>query len=118
MAGRRRARAHSKRRFRRKGQGTQAAETTYVSVKWNIAMPEENRIDDVEKVLAEQHAVDERKTKLIADLLKQREAAIKDFDDKLAKLGYQASDDKPKRSHHSKAGTRAAGQAAKEKTKT
>ena len=30
----------------------------------------------------------------------QREAAIKDFDERLAKLGYQAQDAKAKRSHH------------------
>ena len=38
---------------------------------------------------------------LVADRLKQREAAIKDFDEKLAKLGYHR-DGKSKRSHHRK----------------
>src|ERR1051325_5619241 len=40
---------------------------------------------------------------LIADLLKQKEAAIKSFDEKLAKLGYHGnSSGKSKRSHHKK----------------
>lgn len=66
------------------------------------SMPDETRTDDVEKVLAEEKAVEDRKKTLIATLLKQREAAIKDFDAKLAKLGYESSDGKPKRSHHKK----------------
>jgi hypothetical protein len=65
-------------------------------------MPEESRTDDVEKLLAEEQAVGERKKALIAALLKQREAALKDFDDRLAKLGYQ-QDGKQRRSHHKKA---------------
>jgi len=65
------------------------------------AMPEENRAEDVEKVLAEEKAVEDRKKRLVADLLKQREAAIKEFDEKLAKLGYH-SDGKSKRNHHKK----------------
>jgi hypothetical protein len=64
-------------------------------------MPEESRTDDVEKLLADEQAVGSRKKALIAALLKQRDAAIKDFDEKLAKLGYQP--DRPKRSHHRKA---------------
>jgi hypothetical protein len=43
------------------------------------------------------------KEALIADLLKQREAALKDFDEKLAKLGYHANSGKARRSHHRKA---------------
>jgi hypothetical protein len=64
--------------------------------------PDDTRIDDVEKLLSEAKAVEDRKQALIADLLKQREAAIKAFDEKLAKLGYPAPDSsrKPKRSHH------------------
>lgn len=72
------------------------------------SMPDETRTDDVEKVLAEEKAIEERKKTLIAALLKQREAAIKDFDEKLAKLGYEASDGKPRRSHHKKAAPPAA----------
>jgi hemerythrin len=64
-------------------------------------MPEESRTDDVEKLLAEEQAVEDRKKALISALLKQREAAIKDFDEKLAKLGYQP-DNKHKRNHHKK----------------
>lgn len=65
------------------------------------AMPEENRAEDVEKILAEEKAVEDRKKRLVADLLKQREAAIKEFDEKLAKLGYHP-DGKSKRTHHKK----------------
>lgn len=66
-------------------------------------MPEESKADDVEKFLAEEKAVEERKKRLIAELLKQREAALKDFDDRLAKLGYHADGGKTKRNHHKKA---------------
>jgi hypothetical protein len=80
-------------------------------------MPEESRSADVEKLLAEEKAFEDRKQALIADLLKQKEASMRDFDDKLAKLGYQAnSSGKPKRSHHSKQKT-AADAAAKSKAK-
>lgn len=61
-----------------------------------------SRPDDVEKFLAEQKSMEDRKKALIADVLKQREAAIKSFDERLAKLGYQANSDKAKRSHHRK----------------
>jgi len=67
-------------------------------------MPEQPRTDDVEKLLSEEKAVEDRKQALIADLLKQREAAIAAFDEKLAKLGYQANSAKRKRSHHKKTG--------------
>lgn len=63
-------------------------------------MPENSRIDDVEKFLADEKSMEGRKQALIADLLKQREAAIKSFDEKLASLGYHANSAKPKRSHH------------------
>ena len=53
-------------------------------------MQEDNRAEDIEKVLAEEKAIEDRKKSLIADLLKQREAAIKAFDENLAKLGYQS----------------------------
>lgn len=51
-------------------------------------MPEDSRTDDVEKFLSEQKSLEDRKQALIADLLKRREATIKAFDEKLAKLGY------------------------------
>ena len=70
-------------------------------------MPEESRSSDVEKLLADEKAIEDRKQALIADLLKQKEAAIKGFDDKLAKLGY-AGNSKHKRSHHKKPGPAAA----------
>lgn len=66
-------------------------------------MPEESKADDIEKLLAEEKAVEERKKRLISDLLKQREAALKDYDDRLAKLGYHATTGKSKRNHHKKA---------------
>jgi hypothetical protein len=66
-------------------------------------MPEESRSADVEKLLADEKAIEDRKQALVADLLKQKEAAIKDFDDKLAKLGYSGNS-KHRRSHHKKSG--------------
>ena len=75
-------------------------------------MPDENREtrrpDDVEKILHDEKSVEARKKALIDDLLKQREAAIKDFDEKLAKLGYRGNSAKAKRSHHKKAAKPAA----------
>jgi hypothetical protein len=66
-------------------------------------MPDDTRTGDVEKLLADEKAIEDRKQALIADLLKQREAAIKDFDEKLAKLGHHVnSAGKPRRSHHKK----------------
>jgi hypothetical protein len=66
--------------------------------------------DDVDKLLAEQKAFEDRKQKLIDDLLKERAAAVKEFDDKLAKLGYKSGTGgdgagKSRRSHHRKAAT-------------
>ena len=70
-------------------------------------MPEDSRTDDVEKVLSDLKSIEDRKQSLIADLLKQRDAAIKDFDEKLAKLGHQApnSSGRKKRNHHKPAAT-------------
>jgi hypothetical protein len=59
--------------------------------------------DDVEKFLSEQKAVEARRQDLIKDLLRQKEAVMKDFDEKLAKLGYE-SNHRPRRSHHKKDG--------------
>ena len=58
--------------------------------------------DDVEKFLAEKEQLDSRRQELIKDLLKQKEAAVKAFDEKLAKLGYKDGTDS-KRSHHKRA---------------
>lgn len=81
-------------------------------------MPEDIKSADVEKLLADEKAIEDRKQALIADLLKQKEAAIKDFDEKLAKLGYQAnSSGKSRRSHHRKGAAPAADAAAKPKAK-
>ena len=63
-------------------------------------MPEEEPSDDVEKFLSEQKSMEDRKQGLIDDLLRQREAAMKVFDEKLAKLGYHGNSGKPKKSHH------------------
>ena len=64
-------------------------------------LPEASKTDDVEKFLTEQKSLEDRKQALIAELLKQKEAAIRDFDEKLAKLGHQASSTgKSRRSHH------------------
>lgn len=63
------------------------------------------------KLLADEKVIEGRKQALIADLLRQKEAAIRGFDEKLAKLGYQTTNSGgKKRSHHKKA---AAGDAAK-----
>jgi hypothetical protein len=66
------------------------------------AMPEEKKGDDVEKLLSEEKALDDRKQALIQDLLKQREAVVAGFDERLAKLGYHANSGKGRRSHHRK----------------
>jgi len=79
---------------------------------------DDRQVDDVEKLLAEGKAFDDRKQALIAELLKQREAANKAFDEKLAKLGYQAnSSGKPRRSHHKSGAPAGADAAAKSKPK-
>jgi len=66
-------------------------------------MPDDNRADNIEKLLSDEKVIEERRQALIADLLRQKDAAIKEFDGKLAKLGYRADRAKPKRSHHRKA---------------
>jgi hypothetical protein len=65
-------------------------------------MAEEKKTDDVEKLLSEEKALDDRKQALIQDLLKQREAVIAGFDERLAKLGYHGNSGKGRRSHHRK----------------
>jgi hypothetical protein len=55
--------------------------------------------DPVDKFLAEEKARETQRHDLIKEVLKQKEAAIKAFDDKLAKLGYDGSE-AAKRSHH------------------
>jgi hypothetical protein len=64
-------------------------------------MPEQSPIADVEKLLEEQMAVEERRKRLIDELLKMKAETCKVFDDKLALLGYNA-DKKSRRSHHKK----------------
>lgn len=68
-------------------------------------MPDESRRpDEIEKILHDEKALEGRKQALIEELLKEREAAITAFDEKLAKLGYHANSGKAKRSHHKKSG--------------
>ena len=55
--------------------------------------------DAVDKFLTEKKAFDDRRQELIKELLQQKEAAIKAYDEKLAKLGYDGA--RPhRRSHH------------------
>ena len=76
-------------------------------------MPEASKTDDVEKSL------EDRKQALIAELLKQKEAAIRDFDEKLAKLGHQASSTgKSRRSHHKSQSGPGETSVSKEKSKS
>lgn len=53
--------------------------------------------DPVEKFLSEQKALEQQRQDLIKETLRQKEAAIKSFDEKLARLGYNGGG---KRSHH------------------
>ena len=81
-------------------------------------MPEDTKTDEVEKLLSEEKAMEDRKQALIQELLRRRETAIKDFDEKLAKLGYHADSAKSRRSHHKKPATPPAETQAKPRTKT
>ena len=58
--------------------------------------------DPVEKFLSEQKTLEAQRHELIKEVLRQKEAAIKAFDDKLEKLGYDAGH--AKRSHHPRHG--------------
>jgi hypothetical protein len=55
--------------------------------------------DPVEKYLSEQKTLEAHRHELIKEVLRQKEAAIKAFDEKLAKLGYDG-ERASKRSHH------------------
>ncbi len=55
--------------------------------------------DEVDKFLSETQQLESRRQELIKDLLRQKEAAVKAFDEKLAKLGYPEGAP-PKRTHH------------------
>ncbi len=68
-------------------------------------MADEKKTDDVERLLSEEKLLGDRKQALIDDLLKQREAAMAAFDEKLAKLGYRANSGKSRRNHHKKTPT-------------
>jgi hypothetical protein len=58
-------------------------------------MPE----DEVAKFLAEEKTLEGKRHELIKEVLRQKEAAIKAFDEKLEKLGYDG-EHASKRSHH------------------
>lgn len=83
-------------------------------------MPEEKPSDDVEKFLSDLKSIEARKQGIVDDLLRQREAAIKAFDEKLAKLGWIGPDSagKKKKSHHKQPTEPSAGSPAQSKTKT
>ena len=55
--------------------------------------------DPVEKFLSEQKTLEAHRHELIKEVLRQKEAAIKAFDEKLAKLGHDG-EHTSKRSHH------------------
>jgi hypothetical protein len=76
-------------------------------------MPDEKRPDEVEKVLADQKAIDDRKQALIEELLRQKADAVKAFDEKLLKLGYKPDGAKSRKSHHKPAPETAAKPKAK-----
>jgi hypothetical protein len=80
-------------------------------------MADANRTDDVEKILSDQKALEDRRQSLINDLLQQREAAIKAFDEKLAKLGWHEPNGsgRQRKSHHKQSAKSAADSAAKPK---
>ena len=82
--------------------------------------------DDIEKFLTEKTAIEDRRKKLIDDVLQKKAAALKEiddkkaavakeFDDQLAKLSYHPDGVKRGRSHHKKTAVDAA---AKSKPKT
>jgi hypothetical protein len=54
--------------------------------------------DDVEKFLSDSQQLESRRQELIKQVLREKEAAIKAFDEKLGRLGYHAVPSK--RSHH------------------
>ena len=58
--------------------------------------------DPVDKFLAEQKTLEAHRHELIKEVLRQKEAAIKTFDEKLAKLGYDG-EHAPKRSRQNAA---------------
>ena len=80
-------------------------------------MADANRTDDVEKILSDQKALEDRRQSLINDLLQQREAAIKACDEKLAKLGWHEPNGsgRQRKSHHKQSAKSAADSAAKPK---
>jgi len=57
--------------------------------------------DPVDKFLTEQKTLEAQRHELIKEVLRQKEAAIKAFDEKLEKLGYDG-EHTTKRSHHSR----------------
>lgn len=58
--------------------------------------------NDVEKFLAEEKSIEDRRKQLIETLLQKREAQNKEIDEQLAQLGYHGDHGKHKRNHHKK----------------
>ena len=56
--------------------------------------------DPIDKFLSEEHQLESRRQELIKKLLHEKEAAMKAFDEKLAKLGHNGAT--PRRNHHRK----------------
>jgi hypothetical protein len=54
--------------------------------------------DPVDSLVTEQKSLDAKRHDLIKEILRQKEGAMKAFDDKLAKLGYDGAH--AKRRHH------------------
>jgi hypothetical protein len=82
-----------KQKFLQPARGNRVLKSPYL---WGASMP-----DDVDKFLAEEQQLESCREDLIKEVLKQREAANKAFDEKLARLGYN-EDHAPRRSHHKK----------------
>jgi len=59
--------------------------------------------DDVDKFLSEQKSLEDRRKALIDAVLKERADKMKEYDERLAKLGYEGDGAKSRRSHHRKA---------------
>ena len=72
--------------------------------------------DPVDKFLAEQKTLEAHRHELIKEVLRQKEAAIKAFDEKLAKLGHNPNGSgKARKSHHKQPAKPAADAASKPK---
>jgi len=71
--------------------------------------------DDVEKILEEEKALEQRKQAAVAALLKKREEQNKEIDDQLRALGHSPDGAKPKRTHHKRPAVQPSAIKAKDK---